>query len=136
MQKKIKYIIIFTLLLALGMIYKQLLDYQEITTTLLQNNTESVNHVKEFEEKVAILITENESLQNKIILLEESLSLLRIEHNNQNFSIDGNSTKTLPLSIEPINNKEITHKLDITPNITIDDENDITGFGLEYTQKF
>ena len=135
-MQKINYIIIFILVLALGMIFKQLTDYRTITEQLLETNTESQQEIKSFENKVLTLIDENGNLQNKIILIEEELSLLKLKHANQDFSADHNQTKNFPLEIQPLDNEQPMPKLNVTPNITIDEENEITGFGLEYTQKF
>jgi len=135
-MQKINYIIIFTLVLALGMIFKQLTDYKTITEQLLQTNTESQQEIKNFENKVLTLVDENGNLQNKIISIEEELSLLKLKHENQDFSTDHNQTKNFPLEIQPIKNEQQIPTLNVTPNITIDEENEITGFGLEYTQKF
>jgi hypothetical protein len=137
-MQKIKYIIIFSLLLALGMVYKQLVDYQTITASLLKNNTESKEKTNLVQNQLSVLTIEHEQLQNKIILLEETLSLLNIQDKSQNFSLDNNRTQIFPMNIQPLINdtNTSTQKLNLTPNITLDNENEITGFGLQYTQKF
>ena len=141
---KIKYIIIFTLVLALGMVYIQLADYQKITSTLLENNNDSKNakiklknKITTLENKIITLETENQQLQDKIISIEETQALTQIQFINQQFP-ENNNTLNLPMEIKPLHQEqnETSSDFNITPDITIDDENEITGFGLEYTQKF
>jgi len=136
-MQKVKYIIIFTLVLALGMVYIQLADYQDITSTLLENNSDSKTNTIQLKNKISTLETQNEQLQNTIISLEEKLSLTQIQLMNQQF-IENNNTINIPMDIQPLNKEQnqTAPELDLTPNITIDDENEVTGFGLEYTQKF
>lgn len=136
-MQKIKYIIIFTLVLALGMVYIQLADYQDITSTLLENNSDNKNNSIQLKNTITTLETQNKQLQNTIISLEEKLSLAQIQLMNQQF-IENNNTHNIPMDIQPLHQEEnqTTPSLDITPDITIDDENEVTGFGLEYTQKF
>ena len=137
-MEKIKYIIIIILLLALGMVYKQLLDYQNISSSLLQNNTQGLDKHQIAQEKISALLLENEQLKDKIITLEESLSLLKIKHDSQNFMQDNNQTKSYNMDINPLKDEQtdISPKQNLTPNITLDNENEITGFGLQYNQKF
>jgi len=136
-MQKIKYIIIFTLVLALAIITVQLTDYQKITSVLLKENN-TINQTTEILNKQITLLQEkNQELQNKIISLEEKLTMRNLELNNQNFSLDTNITKELKQKIQVIENaKDKNGDLELTPNISIDDENKITGFGLEYKQKF
>jgi len=136
-MQKVKYIIIFTLVLALGMVYIQLADYQDITSTLLENNSDSKTNTIQLKNKISTLETQNEQLQNTIISLEEKLSLTQIQLMNQQF-IENNNTINIPMDIQPLNKEQnqTAPELDLTPDITIDDENEVTGFGLEYTQKF
>ena len=136
-MQKVKYIIIFTLVLALGMVYIQLADYQKITSTLLENNTENKNNSVQLKNTIISLETQNQQLQNTIISLEEQLSLAQIKLVNHQFT-ENNNTLNLPMDIQPLNQEQnqTTPNLNLTPSITLDDENEITGFGLEYTQKF
>jgi len=136
-MQKIKYIIIFTLVLALAIITVQLTDYQKITSVLLKENN-TINQTTEILNKQITLLQEkNQELQNKIISLEEKLTMRNLELNNQNFSLDTNITKELKQKIQVIENaKDKNDDIELTPNISIDDENKITGFGLEYKQKF
>jgi len=136
-MQKIKYIIIFTLVLALGMVYVQLLDYQKITTTLLENNANEKNKTTLLQNKIISLDTQNQELQNKIISLEETINLNKLQLHN-NYSNDNNESNKFQLNTIPLNN-EINPEIpetNLTPNITLDNENEITGFGLEYNQKF
>ena len=139
-MQKIKYIIIFTLLLALGMLYIQLADYKNITSTLLENNKSNKNTIQTLTNQISLLKAQNEQLQNQIITLEENLALTKIKLNTQNFVTDNNTTNTLindlPQYIEKEEENNETTQLNPKPNITIDNENAITGFGLEYNQKF
>ena len=136
-MQKIKYIIIFTLTLALGMLYIQLSDYQKITSTLLENNSKNKNNTTELQNKIIFLETENLQLLNTIITLEETLALTQIQNNN-NYTNDNNQSINYPMDIEPLNNErnETIPEINLTPNISIDEENEVSGFGLEYTQKF
>lgn len=138
-MQKIKYIIIFTLTLALGILYLQLTDYQNITNMLLQENTSSNTKTKDLENKILSLTEQNTQLQNRIISLEEALAIKQIELNNLNFNTDNNTTldfsqhqKTFDLPTE----KPEVLPVDVKPNITLDEENKITGFGIEYKQQF
>ncbi|MDC0932745.1 hypothetical protein OAR97_02750 [Arcobacteraceae bacterium] len=137
-MEKIKYIIIIILLIIIGMLYKQLLDYQNISSSLLDNNTQSLGKHQKTKDTLELLQIENEELKDKIISLEESLALMKIKYNNQNFIQDNNRTKNLPMDINPLinENNETSLKQNLTPNITLDNENEITGFGLQYNQKF
>ena len=136
-MQKVKYIIIFTLVLALGMVYIQLSDYQEITSTLLENNSDNKSNTIQLKNKIISLETQNQQLENTIISLEEQLSLVQIKLMSQQFT-ENNNTHNIPIDIEPLNQEQnqTTPGINLTPNITIDEENEITGFGLEYTQKF
>jgi len=141
-MQKIKYIIIFTLALALGMVCIQLIDYQKITSTLLENNSENKNKNEALENTVISLTEKNEILQNKIISLEETLALAQLKLNNT-YSNDNNLTKEILQNIQTIkdekdeiNEKVDSSNIDISPNITIENQTDITGFGLDYKQKF
>ena len=120
------------------MLYKQLLDYQNISSSLLDNNTESLGEHKKTKDTLALLQIENAELKDKIISLEESLSLLKIKFDNETFTQENNETKNISTDIYPFNddNNKSTEKNNLTPNITLDDENQITGFQLQYSQQF
>ena len=138
-MQKIKYIIIFTLTLALGILYIQITDYQNITNTLLSENTNSNTQTKSLQNTIQFLEDQNTELNDKIISLQEELAIIQIKLNNTNFIIDTNTTQNF---LEPQNSFTLPQKnliespVDMTPNITLDEENKITGFGLEYKQKF
>lgn len=136
-MQKITYVIILVLTLTLGMVYIQLADYQQITSSLLKDNQEYKNKLEHMQSNKTLLETENQQFQNTIISLEENLALKQLEINNQ-YIPDINGTQSFPINIEPLNNEEDNSSSTppLTPNITIDNENEITGFGLEYKQKF
>jgi cell division protein FtsB len=148
-MQKIKYIIIFTLLLALAIIAVQLSDYQNITSSLLQENNSINKTTLTLNKEIKSLKEQNEILQAKILSLEEQLSRQNIESNQFNFSNENNTTINSIQTQEPIpveqeksiftndtTNEQNSQNIDVKPNIKIDDENEITGFGLEYKQKF
>jgi len=173
-MKNIKYVVIFSLLLALGIVYYQLLNYQNITNKLLLQSNTQTNTIKLLEDNVtqqSVIITnlktnlnsfkdtlldeaDQTELYKKIITLEEHIVSLE-ENQLNNIIEDINSTIqteqlnysaiNLTNTIEPIttiNNTENESNntksdiLNLTPSITLDDENKITGFGLEYKQEF
>lgn len=148
-MQKIKYIIIFTLLLALVIIAIQLSDYQNITSSLLQENNSINKTTQELNKEIISLKEQNEILQAKILSLEEQLSRQNIESNQLNFSNENNTTINSTQTPEPIpveeeksiftndtTSEQNSEDIEVKPNIKIDDENEITGFGLEYKQKF
>jgi len=138
-MQKINYIIFFILILALAMVSFQLTDYHTITSSLLKDNNTSKNYNNTLQNKIKSLEQEKEQLQTKIILIEETLSRTQIELNNQTILQDFTSTinnyslQPKPLTIEEVKKAD---SMKITPNITLDDENEITGFGIEYKQQF
>jgi len=137
-MQKIKYIIIFTLLLALGMVYIQLIDYKNITGTLLKDNQSNKNTVQILENKISLLENTTQELKNTIISLEENLSLTQMKLDTQNYTQENNASidfQDPSQSIENILNNT-NDELNLQPNITLDNENQITGFGLEYKTKF
>lgn len=138
-MQKINYIIFFILILILAMVSFQLTDYHNITSSLLKDNTQSKTHNNNLQDTIASLENENEQLKTKIILLEETLSRTQIELNNQTIlqnytsNINDYSLQPKPLTIKEV---EKADPMQVTPNITVDDENEITGFGIEYKQQF
>ena len=128
---KIKYIIIFTLVLALGMVYIQLADYQKITSSLLENNSDNKSKSIELENKIIFLETQNQELKDTITSLTNTLELTKIQNDN-------NQSINIPMDSQVItnDNNESTSEINLNPNINFDNENDITGFGLENTQEF
>lgn len=150
-MQKLKYIIIFTLLLALGLLYVQLDDYDKITNELIQDNRSSLQNKTYLDQTIEQLKTTNNELEititklnEKIISLEEKNHILQIQLYEQNSTIqDKNSTDSFNLQEEILQTRNYTQsnstaqqELDVTPNITLDDENKITGFGVKYQQKF
>lgn len=150
-MQKIKYIIIFTLLLALGLLYVQLDDYDKITNRLIKDNRSSLQNKTFLNKTIEELKTTNSELKNtimilkeKIISLEEKNHLLTIQFYEQNITRqDKNASINFNLNQEISEKQEYTQEninteesLNITPNITLDDENKITGFGVEYKQEF
>jgi len=134
-MKKIYYIIIFILLIALAMVYIQLIDYQKITTSLLQDNKKSNNQIKELKNTTATLEIKNEEFQTQINLLEENLTLQKQDLEKEDTF--NTSTDDFSLDLEnKVENPKNSLDPSVSPNITIDDENEVTGFGLQYTQKF
>ncbi|MGB3750849.1 MAG: hypothetical protein WA945_04730 [Arcobacteraceae bacterium] len=138
-MQKINYIIFFILILALAMVSFQLTDYHSITKSLLKDNSTSNTHNNNLQDTITLLKNETEQLKTKIILLEETLSRTQIELNNQTIlqnytsNINDYSLQPKPLTIEEV---EKSDPMQVTPNITLDDENEITGFGIEYKQQF
>ena len=128
---KIKYIIIFTLVLALGMVYIQLADYQKITSSLLENNSDNKSKSIELENKIIFLETQNQELKDTITSLTNTLELTKIQNDN-------NQSINIPMDSQVINNDnyESTPEINLNPNINFNNENDITGFGRENTQEF
>lgn len=137
-MQKIKYIIIFTLLVALGMIYIQLVDYKNIAISLVNENTTINKNTNLLNNKLNSLQIENEKLKNTILSLEETLLDMQIKLNNVRYYRttdinDTNNTYNAPYDDLDTNQ---TEELNIKPSLDLDDENKITGFGLEYTQEF
>jgi len=137
------------------MIYMRLMDYENITNTLLQENNKQHSKTKDLENKISILenkisilenktaILQNEKilLENKIITLDETLLSTQMRLNNTNFTVENNETYPIPFNVKDMNiSKDIyttqEQAIDLTPNITLDDENKVTGFGLQYKNKF
>jgi len=134
-MKKIYYVIIFILIIALGMLYTQLLDYQKITTSLLKDNKNSIEKITELKNNTINLENQNEEFQTQIIDLKENLITIETEFNKQKLNED--KINSLPLDLE----EEIEKKKDslapsLTPNVKLNEENEVTGFGLQYSQKF
>ncbi|MEA2018338.1 MAG: hypothetical protein U9N59_07810 [Campylobacterota bacterium] len=162
-MQKIKYIIIFTLLLALGLLYVQLSDYDKITNTLLNENSSSYDKITKLQNKITLLESENielnnnvsllkdenlnlnsrvTTLQDKIISMDETISISKLPI-QENILDETNETISSALDIHQeillnSNNNTFEEEQDIKvePKITLDDQNKITGFGLEYKENF
>lgn len=147
-MQKIKYILIFTLTLALGLLYYKTDNYQKLSNILLSKNNQMTQEHRDLEEKIEnlkdqMLYRDGKilTLNEKIIKLEEKLLLSQMKMADVNYTIQ--TTEDITHIIPPNLNNSIddddnttTNDINITPNITIDDENSITGFGLQYGQKF
>ena len=161
-MEKIKYVIIFTLVLGLGLLYLQINDYDNITNTLLQDSKSSQKNKLSFQKQILALQTKNieyidkiskletnstelnnkiNILQKQIILLEKNLFLYKtniVEKKYTEQTDDLNLTQEILMGNTNNYNHEDNENNTSTlkPNITIDEENKITGFGLDYSQKF
>ena len=147
-MQKIKYIILFILLITIAMIYMQLVNYQNITSTLIQENTIQNKKSKDLEHKIVSLENKIETvtnekieLQNKMIILDEELLKTQMSLHALSYQVDTNITNNLNYPTQEFNNSVTIYEskeepIDLKPNITLDDENKITGFGLQYKEKF
>ena len=134
-MKKIYYVIIFILIIALGMIYIQLIDYQKITASLLKDNKQSIDQITELKNNTINLENQNKMLQTHILSLEENLNVQQTELENRNFIESGETNLSLDLE-KKIENKQDSDNPSLTPNVKLNEENEVTGFGLQYSQKF
>ena len=132
-MKNIPYIIIFTLLLALGLLYTKTINYENITDELLSENITQIN-------KIESLKLTNSTLNQTIINLETNIQNLE-----DNLSKEQNSTQQYTQSLEEQilllesklpyiddDNNDINNTIEIEQfdNNLIEqiDENEITGF--------
>ncbi len=130
-MKNITYIIIFTLLLALGLIFTKIINYENITDELLLENIKQTNNIKSLESK-------NLTLNQTIINLQKD-----IQNIENNLSQERNNTQQLEEQIIQLESKlpfiDNMDSLDSTDtNITTEieeyieepeiEENEITGF--------
>jgi uncharacterized protein YlxP (DUF503 family) len=128
-MEKIKLIVIFTLLLAIGFLSKELLNYQKITSGLLQEyNTQ--------EQKIILLKTNIISLEERLKKQEKDydISIATLE---KKCAQDDLSLKYLNSSTQGIAQDldEAVEYIDSKSNNKQEiDENKITGYGLEYLQ--
>jgi len=123
MKNKIKLITIFILILLLALMAKALYDYKIISTKL-------ISEVNTTEMKIQQLQDENEQL-NKLLAQQE------IEYKNELDIEKQKCVKEEDLSLRYLNNNEnIDHNISENNNIEpiINNENKITGYGLEYLQ--
>ena len=136
-MQKIKYLIIFTLLLALGLLYLQIIDYKIITKQLIAiNNSLEINNQNITKENINLTKTINK-LNQKIITLEENITNQKIKIEEINFKIpettlEYKSIPNLETNTTIINNDD----LDINPSILFDEEKNLDGFHIELKQKF
>jgi len=150
-MQKIKYIIIFTLLLALALVYIEMVNYKEIANQLLnQNNSIENRYITKNKETIKLdksldeantlnqnLKDENKILKQKIIDLEENLTNMIC---NTKIIEDINYTiNTKPNYKLHIIEKNSTSSFDIpiVPSISIDQEKkEIDSLQIQYEQKF
>ena len=128
-MKKIQSIIIFTLLLLLGLVIKELYDYKNITNKLLVEYNQQKKLIK-------ILKIDNQNFEEQIKTQKETFDLTLSQKKRECQKED--------LSLKYLNdvNSTISHKLtneikfiDIKKEqLTIENENKITGYGLNYLQ--
>ncbi|MEA3554215.1 MAG: hypothetical protein U9R39_07445 [Campylobacterota bacterium] len=133
-MKNITYIIIFTLSIALGLIYTKIINYENIADELLSENIEQTDEIKYLKSKNStlnqtIINLENnlsnernntQTLEQQIILLESKLPYIDDDTNNtiyeeqfiNDFIYENNTTKQTE---EYIEHQDI-------------EENQITGF--------
>ncbi len=161
-MKKIKYIIIFTLLLALALIYKQLIDYKDIANTLL-------SEVNNLDKQTKILKQQTEEQSNKIIELEQThieqedyittlkneMILMHINANELNTTDDTNDSNQSyfdlndtnqiytnnyeensyqDIQTDELNENEINETLTDETELNNSSQNAITGYGLEHME--
>jgi|GEM_PF-5783979 len=135
-MKNITYIIIFTLLIALGLIYTKTINYENIADELLSENIEQINEIKYLKSKNSTLnqtiINQETNIQNleenlsqernntqileeQIILLESKLpyidfndtnNTIHEEQFNNNFIFENNTTEQIEEYIEHPNTEE------------------------------
>jgi len=143
-MQKIKYLIIFTLILALGLLYLQIIDYKIITNQLISTNSTLESEQKTLSNELNKTKIENinlkETIKNqnqKIITLEENLTNQKIQIKEINFTIPQTTLdyKDIP-NIENNVTKIDNDKIDISPSIFLDEEQKVDGFHIELKQKF
>ena len=134
-MKKIYYVIIFIFIIALGMLYIQLIDYQKITTSLLENNKQSIDKITELKNNTFNLESQNKVFQEQIISLEEDLISQKMKFENEYSPITNTDNLSLNLE-EEIEKKKDSLDPSLAPSVQLNEENEVTGFGLQYSQKF
>jgi cell division protein FtsB len=75
-MEKIKYLIIFTLLLVIGILYFQLENHQKLTDTLIIENNTLLRESKAQEEQITELNDEITVLNDQILSLEDEKKIL------------------------------------------------------------
>lgn len=163
-MKKIKYIIIFTLLLALGLIYKQLIDYKDIANKLLievndlDRQTKSLKQ-QTIEQSIKIIELEqtHQEQEEYIITIKNHMMTMNADNNDTNSTDDSNQSyfdnnetnqtyydfntteefeKRNTLEDQPLN-ENISIQIKNEINETTNEqtpENVITGYGLEHME--
>ena len=134
-MKNITYIIIFTLLIALGLIYTKTINYEDIADELLSENIEQINKIKSLESKNSKLnqtiinlennlsqeINNTKILEEQIILLESKLPY--IDNNDTN-----NTIYEEQFYIDNIFENNTTEQIEDYIEEPDVEENEITGF--------
>ena len=136
-MNKIKYIIIFTLLLALGLIYKQLIDYKDIANKLLievntlDNDTRLLKQqITEQSNKIIELEQTHQEQEEYIITIKNNMMIINMENNDTNSTNSTNDSNGSYLDINDTNQtyieEEIQYEDEQTDELAPDslDEND------------
>jgi len=143
--EKIKYLIILTLILSLGIVYYQLENYKKLTNSLIDQNNKISKQIEQLEQikqtnknLIAKKNKEIENLNDEIIKKDEEILKLTVVKETQdiNFTI----ATPYPTKLEDLptfkDTKEQLPNFDVVPSIKLNNENKITGFNLQYQQKF
>ncbi len=129
-MEKIKYLIIFTLIIALGLLYIELTNYKNITNQLITTNNTQEKEISNLENKLKKQI-------DTIITLEENLTNTKLKIKKLNFKIpittlEYNYIPDIETNTTIINN----NNFDIKPTISFDENRNIEGFNIQLKQKF
>ncbi len=145
-MQKLKYLIILALGILLTLVYVQLDDYDSISNSLLDDNIKANETIKELQGTIEKLKKQNEKLQEDIVFLyykvdNLNLEIESIEHEairREILAEQGAINEENEIGIEenPIE-KNMQESTDIdnentptdSPEITLENENTITGFG-------
>ena len=132
-MQKIKYIIIFALALALGLLYIQIDDYDKISNSLLKENISSNDEIKSLKDTIEELQTQNTLLKEELTALkqsiEESKSTIHSEDISSNITIQGTDSENIQLELQnTAQDIQISDSIHIQPNASLENENAITGF--------
>lgn len=155
---KVKYIIILTLILVIGLLFLQLQNHKQLTNDLVYENNyldkdhkSLINQIKQLEEKISnlenkITTLENNNtnlqdninqLQDDIILMEEDINNKHLIPNDINYTIKINDNiYKMPPTFESNETNISEDDLKIIPKIQLDDENNIESINIEYKENF
>ena len=128
-MEKIKYLIIFTLVLALGLTYIELTNYKNIINQLLNTNNIQEQKIEELENKLKNQI-------ETIISLEENLSNAKLNIQELNFKIPKTTLEYKYIPDIETNTTTINNYPDIKPTISFDENRNIEGFNIQFKQTF
>jgi len=128
-MQKFKYIIILALVVVLTLLYLQLDDYDNISNSLLDDNIKANETIKSLQEEISTLKHINENLQEEIVFLFNKIENLTLEI--EYLEHDNLQEKNETLENAPIDDvlNEAMGIDGTTPTITLENENNITGFG-------